>query len=197
MSNFLAVDTSSKRLTVFAQKGERRCLRYIDDCATRHSIVLMDEIDRALDEINLSPKECDFFAAVTGPGSFTGIRIGISAVKGLALGTGAKLVAITSFDLAAYNVKKRDFIAAVDAGRGFYYAEGYGKFEFAPKYLSGAELENYGAEIYAFEELGIKNYIKLDAGECLKEAAICAEKRGSFDMTALYVRKSQAEEGRK
>ena len=47
--------------------------------------------------------DCDFFAAVVGAGSFTGIRIGISAVKGFCAATGKPALPITSFDVAAYN----------------------------------------------------------------------------------------------
>lgn len=91
MSNFIAIDTSSRYLTVVAQKGERFVLRHLPECAMQHSVILMDEIDKALDELSLTPAECDFFAAVVGPGSFTGIRIGIAAVKGFALATGKKI----------------------------------------------------------------------------------------------------------
>lgn len=54
-----------------------------------------------------------------GPGSFTGIRIGVSAMTALAFATGAKRIAITAFELIAYN--RRDCIAGVDAGHGNLY----------------------------------------------------------------------------
>ena len=80
--NFLAIDTSADYLTVVAKKGEREKILFESDCAMRHSSRLMGAIEETLGEIGLTPSECDFFCAVTGPGSFTGIRIGISAVKG-------------------------------------------------------------------------------------------------------------------
>ena len=98
MNNFLAVDTSSRYLTVLAVKDGKPFLRHLPDCAMRHSVMLMDEIDKTLTQAGLTPAECGFFCAVTGPGSFTGIRIGISAMKGFALGTGKKLKPVTSFD---------------------------------------------------------------------------------------------------
>ena len=100
MSNFLAIDTSSRYLTVLAQKGDRQVLRHLSECAMKHSQILMDEIDAALSEAELKPEECDFFAAVTGPGSFTGIRIGIATVKGFAFGVPIKFTHCqTSFSL--------------------------------------------------------------------------------------------------
>ena len=75
MSNFLAIDTSSRYLTVLAVNGEKKVLRHRDDCAMRHSVILMEEIDAAFEGAGLSPSECDFFAAVTGTGYFNFIRI--------------------------------------------------------------------------------------------------------------------------
>ena len=86
MSNYLALDTSSRYLTVLAVKGEKKVLRHSADCAMQHSVRLMGEVEAALEEAGLTPAECDFFAAVTGPGSFTGIRIGIATAKGFSKG---------------------------------------------------------------------------------------------------------------
>ena len=98
---FLAIDTSGRALNVVAVNGERRVLECRDDCAMRHSVLLMDVIDGALAKARLTPHECDFFACVVGPGSFTGIRIGISTVKGLCLACDRPALALTSFDTLA------------------------------------------------------------------------------------------------
>lgn len=203
MSNFIAIDTSSRYLTVVAQKGKGFVLRHLPECAMQHSVILMDEIDKALDELSLTPAECDFFAAVVGPGSFTGIRIGIAAVKGFALATGKKLLAITSFDLLAYNAVDEKFCAVIDAGRGSYYACGYavgadGKkcVVLPPCYLSGADVSALKIPLYGFEDLPFEGYTKIDVKNCLRPA-VCANQAGLADeIYALYVRKSQAEENR-
>lgn len=200
MSNFLAVDTSSKHLTVLAVKGEKVVLRHVSDCALKHSVVLMDEVDNALKEAELAPEECDFFAAVTGPGSFTGIRIGISTVKGFAVATGKPLVAVTAFELLAYNVEDDNFYTVIDAAHSHYYACGFNrdkKVILEPSYLSEAEVEKLGAKKYGFEDLPLRNYVKLDIRNCLYPAVIAKSALKSDKMQALYVRKSQAEENRK
>ena len=160
MSNFLAVDTSSKYLTVLAVKGDKVVLRHLSDCALKHSVVLMDEVDKALKEAELSPDECDFFSAVTGPGSFTGIRIGISTVKGFAVATGKPLVSVTAFELIAYNVEDDNFYTAIDAAHSHYYVCGFGKNKeviLKPCYLNGEETEKKG-KLYGFEDLPFKAY---------------------------------------
>ena len=196
MSNFLAVDTSSRHLTVVAQKGSKKKVNYIADCAMNHSVALMDEIVRTLNEVGLTVAECDYFVAVTGPGSFTGIRIGISAMKGFALGTGKKLKPVTSFDLIAYNVADENFYVCIDAAHEHYYVWGYGKNLLEPCYLSKEEVSALDAPKYGFEDLPLENYRKLDAGACLYPA-VCACDNLSDEMSAQYVRKSQAEENLK
>ena len=200
MSNFLAVDTSSRHLTVLAVKGEKKVLRHIPDCALQHSVALMGEVDKVLKEAELSPENCDFFAAVTGPGSFTGIRIGISTAKGFAVATGKPLVSVTAFELLAYNVEDDNFYTVIDAAHGHYYVCGFDsnkKVIFDPCYLCEAEVEKLGANLYGFENLPLKNYKKLSIDKCLYPAVISKSAYASDKIQALYVRKSQAEEGRK
>ena len=82
MKNYLAVDTSGNHLCVIACKGGKTSSVFLPDCAMKHSVSVMPAIDKALKDTDMSLNECDFFAAVVGAGSFTGIRIGISAAKG-------------------------------------------------------------------------------------------------------------------
>lgn len=200
MSKFLAIDTSSRYLTVLAVNGDKKVLRHADDCAMRHSEILMGEIDRAMAEAELTPRECGFFAAVTGPGSFTGIRIGIATAKGLALGADKPVLGVTSFDLLAYNVSGGSFYAVIDAAHGYYYVCGYGadkEITLPPCYLSGEAVAALGAPLYGFEPLPLKNYTRLCIKDCLYGAVCAAAGRAGSTISALYVRKSQAEEARK
>lgn len=197
MSNFLAVDTSSRSLTVLAVKGEKIVLHRLEDCAMRHSVVLMGEIDRALKEARLTPAECDFFSAVTGPGSFTGIRIGISTAKGFAVGADKPLVSVTSFQTLAYNVTDENFCTVIDAMHGCYYVCGFNQnreVTLAPSYRTGEEIESFGVPLYGFEELPLKGYRRISPD--LYAAVKANESNRSREMRALYVRKSQAEEAR-
>lgn len=200
MSNFLCVDASSRYLAVLAVKGGKVVLRRLQDCAMQHSVVLMDEIDKAFNEAELTPKECDFFCAVTGPGSFTGIRIGISAIKGFAVGAGKPMLGLTAFDVIAYNIKDEKFYTVIDAMHGSFYVCGYsgdGKVIFPPSYMSGENVSALSAPLYGFEDLPLSNYKKVDTVHNLYPAVSANSSRLSEDICALYVRKSQAEENRK
>lgn len=196
MSNYLAIDASSRYLTVVAKGKQNLIVRHLPDCSMKHSVIIMDEVDAAFKQANLTPAECDFFCAVTGPGSFTGIRIGISTVKGLALGAGKPLLGLTSFDLIAYNVNSKKFYVVIDAAHSHFYVKGYGE-NLPPAYMSLEEVEALNCPLYGFEELPLKNYTRLNVKDCLPVAVEKSAGNLSEDISALYVRKSQAEEGRK
>lgn len=82
-----------------------------------HSQILMPMAEKVAEKANLSLKDVDGFAISAGPGSFTGIRIGISAVKGLAAPTKKPCVAVSTLLSMAYNYIDTDCIvcAVMDA----------------------------------------------------------------------------------
>lgn len=66
--------------------------------AQGHAVRLMPLVLEVLAEAGVAPGDIDLFGVTTGPGSFTGLRVGLAAVGGLALGAGRKIVGIPSFD---------------------------------------------------------------------------------------------------
>lgn len=62
---------------------------------------LLPMVDRALSRTGLPPEALDLVAVTIGPGSFTGIRIGLAAARGIALATEARLIGVTSFEAVA------------------------------------------------------------------------------------------------
>lgn len=191
---FLGIDTSSAKLNVVAYADGKRTV-HSRDCALRHSVLLMDEIDAALKEANLTLSLCDFIACAVGPGSFTGIRIGVATVKGLCLAAGKPALAITSFDCLAYaegSGKHGRRLALVDAGHGQFYACPYeGTTPLTPAFLTAEEVEAYAAKGYA-------PLREADAAEGLLNASLALYKgaANAEELTALYMRKSSAEEKR-
>ena len=209
--NFLAVDTSGNHLAVVACKNGESFSVYIPDCAMRHAVSLMNAVDEALQKAELTLAECDFFSAVVGAGSFTGIRIGISAVKGFCLAFDKPALPVTSFDVAAYNAidKTAKTLCLVDALHGCYYACGYenGEVVYPPAYLTEAEvlaLEKAGYALCSSSEIPLGERAKVtvvNPVEGLQNAVLALAEKGAFgELSALYVRKSSAElnaEGKK
>lgn len=209
MDKYFALDTSGNGLCVVARKGEKKVKKFIPDCAMKHSVTWLKTVEEALEELGLKPEECQFFGAVVGAGSFTGIRIGISAIKGFASAYDKKTLPITSFDTIAYNTIGKDeiekdtkILCLVDAMHQAYYACGYqfGEVVFPPSYLTEEEvlaLEKQGYVLCANQPLEIDKKANLrvfSQAEGLETAVEALSKKDAFGpLFALYVRKSSAE----
>lgn len=201
--NFVAVDTSGSYLTVVAGKRGETYSVSIPDCSMKHSVSVIPAVDEVLKKADMTLGECDFFAAVVGAGSFTGIRIGISVVKGFCSAHNKPSLPITSFDVAAYNsVGGEKTLCLVDALHDSYYVCGYEKGEvvYPPAYLSEEEvlqLVKEGYTLCGVGEFPISKKVEVRAADPVKglEKAVCGlAERGAFgELTALYVRKSSAE----
>ena len=203
LKNFLAIDTSGNYMSVVARKNGEVFSAFLPDCAMSHSVRLMETVDQLLKRANLRLDECDFFAAAVGAGSFTGIRIGISAVKGFALATGKPTLGVTSFDTLAYNALDGKKLCLINALHDCYYACGYenGEVVYAPAFLTETEvlgLADQGFSLVAGEEIPIalKANVQIVSPSLGLQNAVSAlsQKENAFgDLTALYVRKSSAE----
>lgn len=106
--NVLAVDTSGPVCGVAVTRDGR--LIYEGAAVNRmtHSVNLMPMVEEALTRSGMTVEEIDLFAAVTGPGSFTGVRIGVSTVKGLAHGAGKPCAGVDALDALAAGVSQTD-----------------------------------------------------------------------------------------
>jgi tRNA threonylcarbamoyladenosine biosynthesis protein TsaB len=76
--------------------------------AMTHSVSLLPMVEEALTRSGLQIKDIDLYAAVTGPGSFTGVRIGVSVVKGMAHGANKPCVGIDALEALAAGVSRGD-----------------------------------------------------------------------------------------
>lgn len=102
--NILALDTSGPCAGV-ALMENGVITHEITAChGLTHSQTAMPMLDQALSAASLLPGDIDLFAAVAGPGSFTGVRIGVCAVKGLAHACGKKAIAIDALEALAAGV---------------------------------------------------------------------------------------------
>lgn len=99
--NILALDTSGPCAGV-ALMENGVITHEITAChGLTHSQTAMPMLDQTLSAAGLQPKDIDLFAAVAGPGSFTGVRIGVCAIKGLAHACGKKVIAIDALETLA------------------------------------------------------------------------------------------------
>lgn len=107
----LSVDSSSVSASVaITENGSILAESFINNGLT-HSQTLMPMVEKTLNDAEISIKDIDLFAIANGPGSFTGVRIGIASVKGMADALGKKCVAVSTLEAIAEPLKNEDVIA--------------------------------------------------------------------------------------
>lgn len=224
--NILAVDTSALTATVSIMKNGVSVFENNITNALTHSETLMPMIDYALKSVKLTPNDIDLFAVSCGPGSFTGIRIGVSAIKALAYSLGKPVFGINTLKALAYNLSVVENIpvcAIMDARRMQVYNAIYNfkngecvELE-APRALSIEELCASVTERTMFVGDGVEAYkdkiielcgnnavisppnLRLQKASSIAYAAMNANNNEYISPEALeviYLRKSQAERER-
>ncbi len=101
--NILAIDTSGLVAGVAIMKDGSIIHEIVAKHGLTHSQTIMPMVDDALNASSMSASDIDLFAAVVGPGSFTGVRIGVSTVKALAHALKKPLIGIDALEALAYN----------------------------------------------------------------------------------------------
>ena len=117
-------NTASVALGV-ADKNEVRIVATAELAVRTYSARLIPEIASLLESKFATLRDVEAIVVVKGPGSFTGIRVGLSTAKGLAEGAGIPLIALSRLALLANASGLPHVLAAVDAGRGEYYVGEY------------------------------------------------------------------------
>ena len=123
----LAFDTSSKTVAVALMRDDVILYDVIINVDLNHSEILLSAIGQACLQTRIKISGIDLIACTIGPGSFTGLRIGVSTLKGLMMATGKPAVGISSLAALALNAGKSSKIicSAMDAGRGQVYIAFY------------------------------------------------------------------------
>lgn len=109
MATILAVDTSATPVSCAVLRDGRVVASYYLHTPLTHSQTLMPMIEHVLSTASLSVGDMDYLAVNAGPGSFTGVRIGVSAVKGLAFADDKPCVAVSTLAAMAENFRGMPF----------------------------------------------------------------------------------------
>jgi tRNA threonylcarbamoyladenosine biosynthesis protein TsaB len=115
--NLLAFDTATPATAVAVNERE---LRHDPAPGERpgHAMQVLPLATRLLEEAGLTFEDLDRIAVGVGPGTFTGLRIGVATARALAQGTGAELVGVSTLRTLAANAEGRRVLAVLDARRG-------------------------------------------------------------------------------
>ncbi len=101
----LGIDTATDVLGVAVTEGQELIAEYRSHIKRAHAERLVPTIERLLNDLNLTPRSLDGIAVSIGPGSFTGLRIGLAAVKGIAYAANLPVVGVSSLEIVAFQGK--------------------------------------------------------------------------------------------
>lgn len=190
----LGLDTSTLMSTCAVIKDGRLLGEYSFNMDMSHSEKLVPLIKSMLKELNLNIGDIDLYGVSVGPGSFTGLRIGIATMKGFAHVFDKPIVGVSTLEALAYNMPfNKVIVPMIDARRERVYSGIYGfegnelKENSKPDILYIKDLKNYVQEYEDLVVLGTgsleyEEEIKTTLGEKVRFATV-----GSIDCRAASV----------
>jgi tRNA threonylcarbamoyladenosine biosynthesis protein TsaB len=133
----LALDASHERGSVAVCRGADVLAEILFDASDTHSATLMPAVDACLSSAKASLGAVGLLAVVSGPGSFTGLRIALATVKGFAAARGTGVVPVSSLEVlaAAMPCASRLVLPLIDARRGEVYGALYDTGAFTPRQI--------------------------------------------------------------
>jgi len=148
----LAVDTATKSCSVAVIDGGTLLAESTSFKGQTHSRQLLNIIDSVLEQAGLKIAQLDGFAVSIGPGSFTGLRIGISSVKGLAFSLDKPVVGVSTLQTLAYQCKQNPYLICpiLDARKHEVY---FCHYRFKEGYLEKESQERVASPTEAFREI--------------------------------------------
>lgn len=200
----IAISTAYKRaLIAYDIKGKHGESEI--DANHAHSENLLYSIDSLLSDAGVKITDNDTYAVVIGPGSFTGIRIGMALVKGLvAGGKNERVVPLTTFDLMAYTYlktkPKKNFVCVINALSGLFYVCAYdqqGNKLTEEEVVTGDAMSKFsGYDLVGLNEEKLCENLVEPSAKDLIELAKKREKNSTDakSISPLYLRRSQAED---
>lgn len=185
--NYLAIDTSTARIVLAASYKGKSYFALSDADAKLHNAAFLPLVEKLLDEAGARLCDMDFFAAVTGPGSFTGIRIGLASMNAMAQALGKKVVEMTALEVGLWGCGFDKALGLIDCKHGNYYAiaRDGGSDEYLE--LNISDFEKYST----FERV----YITETNANAMLELALKKAENNEYcsSARAFYLKKSSAE----
>jgi tRNA threonylcarbamoyladenosine biosynthesis protein TsaB len=135
----LAIETATRAGSVAVAKGENVLASQVGDSAVSHSANLIEMIEKGLDQAGAKLSDVDLFAVAVGPGSFTGLRIGLATVKALAVCTSRPVAGVSTLAAIAHaSHAGGQVVSLLPAGRGEVFAQLYSSGEGTVRALDDA-----------------------------------------------------------
>lgn len=189
----LAADTSLPVLSVaLVRDGELLGATAVEGRHSRNE-KLLPAIDWLLSETGVERTAVDLFAVTRGPGSFTGVRIGLATIQGMALALGKPVCAMSTHEAIA--PAQGRWLIVDDAGRGELYVSLYenGEERIAPRLSRADSLGQFNAEQLVVREVLQERNVALSCAQHAARIAVAGKLEQYTDITPIYVRLAEAE----
>ncbi|MFN2443121.1 MAG: tRNA (adenosine(37)-N6)-threonylcarbamoyltransferase complex dimerization subunit type 1 TsaB [Thermoanaerobaculia bacterium] len=193
----LSVDASLPLFSIAVTRGSEQVAAYAAEGKGSRNEKLLASVDWILAEISIDRSELDLLVVTRGPGSFTGVRVGLATIEGMAFAIDRPICALSTHE-AAIGSRVDEVLVWSDAGRGESYVAAFreGNEWVAPSLAGEAELESLrsriGTHIRIEELISTSNLALLGA-----RRAFALHQRGRMegrsDTTPIYVRLAEAE----
>lgn len=183
--NILYIDTTTSDLVAALVRNNDVISVSQKAMGVKHSETLCNKVAELLKVANITFNDLDAYACSIGPGSFTGIRIGISTVKGYATANRKPYIAVNCLQAIARSANCHgNGLAIIDAGNGYYFYD-----------------SEYGVcpNVIPYDDKAAQNAVTADGAMDYLDGAVeiirCKYNQHEFDdnLTPLYIRRSQAE----
>lgn len=161
----LFIDTSNDDLIVSILKDNKIINKLEKHCKNEHSIYTVSYIDELLKSCNLLPNDVDNIMVVNGPGSFTGVRIGVTVAKTYAYILKKDVILVSSLKAMALSTKNKTAIALIDAKNNNYYMGVYDMFDNEVTYETFSTKEEVIQKIEKYEDATVISNKDLIIGE--------------------------------
>ena len=124
---WLGIETSNAPLSIAVVKDGQVLIEIVQNLKLTHSVTVMPTIQELLEKVNLKPSDLDAIAVSEGPGSYTGLRIGVTVAKTMAWSLKKPVVGVSSLKVLAANIELFNGIlcSLFDARRQNVYAAAY------------------------------------------------------------------------
>lgn len=124
----LAIDTATRWAGLALHDGTAVIAEHGWRCVNNHTIELTPAIDEMLVQAGIEAADLSGIAVAIGPGSYTGLRVGLALAKGFALANGLPLIGVPTLDIVATSFGQREgqLVVVIEAGRRRISAAGYG-----------------------------------------------------------------------
>ena len=171
----LFLDTSTVKLIVGIYKDNECIYEITENSLNDLSSKVLPTIDKSLKEVNLDIDSVNKIIVVNGPGSFTGVRVGVTIAKTLAYTKSIDIITVSSLEvMATTNVETEYVVPLIDARRGYFFAGMYknGKSVFDDLYISKEDLFNKIKRHTSLKNVTFISYTKIEFDTILPDLNI-------------------------